>query len=251
MIVGRKVIWLAETTSTMEEIDRLADRGEAEGVTIVADFQSRGKGRAGREWVAPPGSALLVSILLRPKISASLISALPLHLGVSVAEAIEEVTGKAAELKWPNDVLMNDKKVAGVLVTSRLNGQRIDHVTVGIGINIASNARGLPATATTLSRESGKPIDRQQLLDVLLSRLDGTYESYVEAHGELDLERWTSRAAYLNERVLIIDSGEQLEGTVSGIDISGALILELGDGTIRKVVSGEFTRGPRRTDDKP
>jgi BirA family biotin operon repressor/biotin-[acetyl-CoA-carboxylase] ligase len=135
-------------------------------------------------------------------------------------------------------------------MTSRLNAQRIDHVTVGIGINLAMEPLGLPSTATTLSRESGNSVDRQQVLDVLLPKLDSAYTEFVAAKGEFDREGWTSRAAYLNERIIIDDAGELIEGTFTGIDTSGALLLELEDGTERKVISGEFTRGPRRSDKK-
>lgn len=245
MIVGRQIIHLAQTTSTMDEIERLARSGEMEGLVVVADFQSLGRGRSGREWVARPGLALLCSILLRPEVPANMVAALPLHLGVAVAQAIEEASGTSCKLKWPNDLLVRGKKVAGILTTSRLKGNAIDHVTVGIGINLGPSLEDLPSSATSVSIEAGEQVARQTMLDALLPRLDRRYRAFIAASGQLDLSDWSDRAAFLGERVVVEDADRKVQGRYVGIDQQGGLKLEMDDLSTRVFVVGELTRGPR------
>jgi BirA family transcriptional regulator, biotin operon repressor / biotin---[acetyl-CoA-carboxylase] ligase len=247
--IGHRVIRLSTTTSTMDEIGRLAAAGEPEGTVVCADFQTVGHGRAGRQWFAPPGSALLCSMLLRPSLPPSVLASLPLCFGVAVADAIEQFCGVSCQVKWPNDVLIKEKKVAGVLTTSRISGETIDHLAVGIGVNVGATPEQLPPMATSLSIEVGGVVDREDLLTVLLANLGRQYRALNRAHGRFDSREWTRRAAFFGDEVLIGDGGVIVSGRFAGVDDTGALVLKLGDGTTKTFVAGDLVRGPRPIED--
>jgi BirA family transcriptional regulator, biotin operon repressor / biotin---[acetyl-CoA-carboxylase] ligase len=249
MNIGHRVVHVSRTTSTMDEIGRLAEAGEPEGVVVCADFQTGGHGRAGRQWLALPGSALLCSILLRPTLPPSALGSLPLCFGVAVADAIEQFCGVRCQLKWPNDVLIKEKKVAGVLSTSRISGETIDHLAVGIGINVSANPDQLPLMATSLAIEIGRTLDRDELLTVLLTNLDRQYRALINAQGRFDSREWTKRAAFLGDEVFVRDDDVFVSGRFVGVDDTGALILELGDGATKTFVAGDLVRGPRPIED--
>jgi BirA family biotin operon repressor/biotin-[acetyl-CoA-carboxylase] ligase len=233
----------------MDEIGRLAAAGEPEGSVVCADYQTGGYGRAGRQWLAPPGSALLCSILLRPSLSPSALASLPLCFGVAVADAIEQLCGVPCQLKWPNDVLIREKKVAGVLMTSRLSGETIDHLAVGIGVNVGATLEQLPPMASSLSVEVGRVVDREDLLTVLLANLDRQYRAVNNSRGRFDSREWTRRAAFLGNEVLVGDGGVLVSGRFVGVDDTGALVLKLGDGSTKTFVAGDLVRGPRPIED--
>jgi BirA family biotin operon repressor/biotin-[acetyl-CoA-carboxylase] ligase len=233
----------------MDEIGRLADAGEPEGVVVCADYQTAGHGRAGRQWLAPPGSALLCSILLRPTLPPSGLASLPLCFGVAVADAIEQFCSVPCQLKWPNDVLIKEKKVAGVLTTSRISGETFDHLAVGIGVNVGATSDQLPPMATSLSIEFGGIVDRDELLTVLLANLDRQYRALINAHGRFDSHEWTKRAAFLGSEVFVRDGDVFVAGRFAGVDDTGALILRLVDGTTKTFVAGDLVRGPRPFED--
>jgi BirA family biotin operon repressor/biotin-[acetyl-CoA-carboxylase] ligase len=233
----------------MDEIGRLAEAGEPEGLVVCADYQTGGHGRAGRQWLAPPGSALLCSILLRPSLPPSELASLPLCFGVAVADAIDQFCGVSCRLKWPNDVLIREKKVAGVLMTSRLAGETIDHLAVGIGVNVGATREQLPPMATSLSVELGKSLDKDGLLTLLLTNLDRQYRALINAHGRFDPREWTRRAAFLGDEVFVRDGDVFVSGRFVGVDGTGALILNLGDGTTKTFVAGDLVRGPKPIED--
>ena len=247
MRIGEPVVWLPTTTSTMDDVTRLAAEGAAEGLVVVADEQTAGRGRGGRSWIAPPGSSLLLSVLLRPPLPAARLSTLPLVTGVAVAEAIEDVAGASCRLKWPNDVLLGDRKIAGILVTTQPGPDNRTTAIVGIGINVSTPLDALPHGAASLLTETGSVLDRKALLDALLTRLDCHYSAFLEASGRPDLAPWTTRAAYLGEMVEIRDDERRYTGWFRGVDADGALVLEIGDNTVRRIVAGDLVRGPRPT----
>ena len=144
MIVGRKIIRLQRVPSTMDVVDEYARAGAPEGLVVVAEEQTAGRGRAGRTWSAPAGSGLLLSVLLRPDVEPRLLGTLPLMIGVAVAEAVEAFVPSPCQLKWPNDVLLDGRKVAGVLIQSRLSGERTEYINAGIGINVNVSKSALP-----------------------------------------------------------------------------------------------------------
>jgi BirA family biotin operon repressor/biotin-[acetyl-CoA-carboxylase] ligase len=230
--------------STMDEVVELALAGAPEGTAVVAEVQTAGRGRSGRSWQAAPGSAILLSILLRPRPPVQRFGTLPLLFGVAVAEAIERIGELRPRLKWPNDVWLDGRKVAGVLLTSRTAGA-VGFAVVGVGLNVTATVDELPAGATSLAVETGRPLDRDGLLDLLLDRLDAAYRSWDAADGRPSLAAWRERAALTGECVTVEIAGRCTAGIFRDIDDDGALLLGQQDGTIQRIVAGDLMRGPR------
>ena len=247
-VVGRRVIRMGTVGSTMDEVISLAAAGEPEGTVVVADEQTAGRGRAGRPWRAPAGTALLCSVLLRPPVRPEQLAVLPLVVGVAVAEAIEDAAGLPCRLKWPNDVWLGDgatgSKVAGVLLTARSGAAGIEHAIVGVGINVGAAPANLPPGATSLAAEAGRPFAVDEVLAALLDRLDAGYRAFLAADGAPSLTAWRERAALLGAPVTVAVAGKLRAGVMRGVDDAGALLLERENGAIHRVAAGELVRGP-------
>ena len=243
--LGRPLIRRERVGSTMDVVAELAFAGAPEGTAVVADVQTAGRGRSGRAWYSEPGSAILLSVLLRPRLPAQRFGTLPLVFGVAVAEAIERIAELRPRLKWPNDVWLDGRKVAGVLLTSRIAGAE-GFAVLGVGLNVTAAADELPAGATSLAIAAGHPIDQNSMLDLLLDRLDAAYRSWDAADGRPNLAPWRERAALIGEPVTVEIAGESAAGTLLDIDEDGALLLGQEDGTIQRMMAGDLTRGPRK-----
>jgi BirA family transcriptional regulator, biotin operon repressor / biotin---[acetyl-CoA-carboxylase] ligase len=244
--LGEPIYRFSVVESTMNEIARLAAEGAPEGTAVIAERQNSGRGRAGRTWSTPPGAALLCSVLLRPQLDVHLLSLLPIDAGLAIAEAIESVAPVQCQLKWPNDVLIDGKKIAGVLVQTRSIGERVDHVNLGFGINLTSKNVDLPSGATSLAIATGVQVDRSTFEDAVFNCLTRRYFAYCASGGELDREPWFKRAYLLGAHVRVVDGDQAIEGTHLGIDESGALLLRTDEG-VRAIVAGDLTRGPIRS----
>ena len=235
-------------TSTMDRAGLFARTGAPEGIVVVSDEQTAGRGRAGRAWHSPPGAALYATLLLRPNVPPPALATLPLLAGVAVAEALESLTGSAVQLKWPNDVWLGSdpeqRKVAGILLTSAISGQQVNHVLCGIGINLATPHDQLPPGATSVLAATGKAVHAHEMLAALLPAFAVRYGAYQAAAGRPALDAWRTRAAMLGEVVTVQDAGQARTGRFTGIDTDGALLLEQ-DGAVHRVVAGDLTRGPR------
>jgi BirA family biotin operon repressor/biotin-[acetyl-CoA-carboxylase] ligase len=235
----------------MDEVARLAAEGAPEGLVVVADEQTAGRGRAGRSWHAPPGTSLLCSILLRPLLRPERLTTLPLVSGVAVAEAIEALSGASCQVKWPNDVLIGGRKVAGVLVTSKAGSRGIEQAIVGIGVNVTTPPELLPEGATSIQAAKGTSPNRELLLGRLLLDFERRYRAFLSAEGRLPLTDWLARAAYLGERVVVQADGSIIEGTMLGVDADGSLLLRGDEGSVVRVVAGDLVRGPKRAAPAP
>jgi len=243
--LGGEIVRLGRVASTMEEAARLAAAGAPDGTLVAAEEQTAGRGRAGRSWQAPAGSAVLCSNVLRPAVPVARLPVLSLVCAVAVAEVVEAVTGLDASVKWPNDVWLGEgRKVAGVLLQAR--GEAPPVVILGVGINVNAAASQLPAGATSLAAAAGRPFVVDEVLAGLLDRLDLRYGAYLAAAGVPPLADWRRRAALLGEPVVIDDAGACRSGVMAGITEDGALLLRRADGGLERVVAGDLTRGPRR-----
>ncbi len=238
-------------TSTMDRAELFAWFGVPERTVIQSAEQTAGRGRAGRFWHSPAGTAVYATIILRPHVAPNRLSTLPLLAGVAVAEAIEAATNAPVQLKWPNDVWMgteaDNQKVAGILVTSRLEGQRVNHVLVGIGINVSTPSAALPPGATSIVQSTGIQLAADALLVAVLARFDAAYAEFLATGGQPSLDTWRARAALIGECVAIEESGRRLTGTHRGVDDTGALLLEGAAGDLRRIVAGDLVRGPIST----
>lgn len=240
--IGRAYRFLAVCASTNDEAARI---GDPDGLVVVADAQTGGRGRLGRAWHSPPGANLHVSILLRPAIAAHRVPPLTLLVGAVTAQVLQ-ATGARPQLKWPNDVLLatgsgHARKVAGILTEMASERDRVRHVVVGIGLNVntLSFPAALEARATSLCAATGREHDRRALLVALLEAFEPAYDRFC-ADGPADaIAHWRSYGA-LGQPCRIERDGTVVEGTAEDIDPDGALVLRDGHGHIHRVVSGEI-----------
>ena len=237
--LGQPLHFFAAIGSTNDEARRLAEAGAPEGTLVVANEQTAGRGRAGRAWQTPRGAALAASFILRPRLKPARLGRVTMLGGLATAEAIENVTGRRTLLKWPNDVLMDERKVAGVLAESAIIGDRIAHVVLGIGINANAGPAGpVQYPAASLAEIIGRPVDRAGLL-VALSRRLGRW--YAEIGGEALQEAWQARLAWKGRQVTVQTGASVLEGLAQEVDADGSLILRLASGELAAVVAGDVS----------
>jgi BirA family transcriptional regulator, biotin operon repressor / biotin---[acetyl-CoA-carboxylase] ligase len=241
--IGREIVHLEETASTNTLAMNLAHKGAADGTVVIAEAQTGGKGRLGRAWVSPRGS-LYLSVILRPAVPVHKAPLITLMGAVAVAGAIREHLGITAGIKWPNDVLIDGKKVAGLLTEMSAEPDRIKHIVLGIGVNVNTEARDLPPdvrrTATTLAVATGARVDRTSFANALLAGLDKWYQRFLRNEADV-LEAWKELNVTLGSRVAVSGAGTALEGLARGVDAEGRLILKLDDGTLRQVTAGDVT----------
>lgn len=230
----------------MDVLRGLASEGATPGTTVLAGFQSAGRGRLDRQWVAPPWSSVLMSFLTRSRHGAESLGLLSLVWGVAVARTVEAFTNTSATIKWPNDVQVDGRKIAGILVlNTAVRGAREYRQVTGIGLNCLTDRADLPETGTSLKLETAAEVQYEEVLKRLLIEVNSAFARY-EAGDILDLVREVEqRLAYRGEEVTIQDGDRLLDGVVRGIHPSGALQMEMANGQTRSVVAGELTRGPR------
>jgi len=244
-IMGQAILYFQQLDSTNDIAKELAVRGVREGIIVVADTQTMGKGRFKREWISPE-NGLWFSILLKPNFPPKHASKLTLLASVAVAKTINRLYDLEAQIKWPNDVLINQKKVCGTLTESRIKGERLDFAILGIGINANFNIESIPRLlreeATTLREELGKGIEREILLCELLAEVESYYELFKRRRFEDMLEDWRKLAGFLSSNVEIRSDEEIVEGQAIDIDDDGALIIRLKDETLVRVTSGDIVK---------
>lgn len=245
-MIGRPLIRLDEVDSTQRFAFDLAARGASEGTVVRAGFQSGGRGRSGRSWTVPAGEALLFSILLRPHVPPARLAPLSLMVGDAIASVIEETIGLPSAIKWPNDVLIGGRKVAGILIQTRLDHDTGGTIAViGIGVNISSPRERLPEGATSLEAELETAADAERIFHAVLHALGERFNDLLRGETWASLSGVEQRLWLRGETVTLDDAGHRITGIIQGIDETGALLLTTPGGS-RRVVSGELTRGPRR-----
>jgi BirA family transcriptional regulator, biotin operon repressor / biotin---[acetyl-CoA-carboxylase] ligase len=247
MTIGRPLIRVAETTSTMDLAMQFALRGASSGTVVLAGHQTSGRGRSGRAWDAPPWSSLLLSIISHSARDPRSLGLLSLLLGVAVADTVHAMTGQAPSIKWPNDVLVNGRKIAGILVLNKaLPGLNGPCLITGIGLNVNTSASDLPETGTSLAIETGHAPGLDDVLGILLANLSEIVDRFERDDTAQLMARVNHLLAYRGELVFVEDGARVLEGRIQGVDFLGALILETTAGETLRVVAGELTRGPRQ-----
>jgi BirA family biotin operon repressor/biotin-[acetyl-CoA-carboxylase] ligase len=222
--------------STQRVAFELADAGAADRTVVVAETQTAGRGRRGRPWHDEPGASVLASIVVRPRLAVSALPTLSLATALAVADAIETVAGLTVRLKWPNDVLVNGRKIAGILAESRVGTEPM--VVVGVGINLRQRTfpPELVAAATSVRIESGRVVECQTMLDELLTAFDG-WRATLEGQGFAPIRtRWLELADTIGRPVRI----DGRAGTAVDLDADGALVLRDHTGTLHHVVAGEL-----------
>lgn len=241
---GAEVAFFEETDSTNNEIRRLAEQGAPHGTLAVAERQLGGKGRRGRVWTSPAGVGIWMSMLLRPQIDPMAASMLTLVMALSTRRGIEKATGLKSEIKWPNDLVLNKKKICGILTEMSTELMEIQYVIPGTGINV--NQMEFPddikATATSLRIESGKIQKRSEIIAAIMEAFEGYYDTFIEAQDMSGLiEEYNANLVNLGNEVCVLDPAGEYRGVSEGINKEGALLVRLSDGTLKEIISGEVS----------
>lgn len=238
--VGGNLVYRSETASTNDDARNLAIAGAPDGLVVLADTQTHGRGRLGRRWVSPPGGSLLLSALLRHPAPVEQAQRFTMIAGLALLDAISAVTSLHAELKWPNDVLLSGRKVAGILAESEPAGPRLRWAVVGIGVNVDIDFTPYPdlaETATSLSQEAGRAVERGPLLVALIRSLSRRYAALVA--GSSPLEEWSARLATLGQQVEVESGRARFSGVAEAVTPEGALLIRLEDGSRQELLAGD------------
>ncbi|MEO5362662.1 MAG: biotin--[acetyl-CoA-carboxylase] ligase [Magnetococcus sp. DMHC-8] len=238
--------YFAELDSTNRLAARLAQEGADQGTVVVADCQTGGRGRLGRSWFSPRGVNLYCSVVLRPAIPPQVAAQLTLVAGLALAHAVADLGCGDVELKWPNDLLLGGRKAAGILTEMRTEAARIQHVIVGIGVNVNGARTAFPVAlreqAVNLAESLRGPVDRARLLAGLLAWLEHWYDRFDrEGFGPLRQE-WLSFARLLDQAVQVRLADETFSGRARALDAEGYLLVQRADGTLTRVVAGDVMR---------
>lgn len=241
---GRQLYCLEETGSTNTDAKRLIEEGASDGTLVVADKQNGGKGRRGRSWSSPKGTSIYMSIALKPSYNPDKASMVTLIMALAVAKGIREQTGLAAFIKWPNDVVVNKKKVCGILTEMNAEPDYIHSVVIGTGINV--NEQEFPEeikeTATSLFLEKGEKITRAQLVVSVMEYFEQDYEKFLEREDLSGLlEEYNELLVNRGRKVKVLDPKQEWEGTAGGINEKGELLVENEKGQLVKVYAGEVS----------
>ena len=242
--LGAPIIRMGAVTSTMDVIRHLEKLGAAEGTAVIAAAQTAGRGRAGRTWQSPDSAGLYCSILLRPALPIPQFQPFSIAAGLAICEALDPSASIGLRVKWPNDVLYENRKLAGILITTNISGSHIDSAVIGIGLNLLTTSSA-PAHAVALSAIPGITSDRMQNpFPYIAQAIQRRYTALSSGNAKQALDGWERRLAYLGQAVSIEDGSETRSGHVRGIASDGALLIETETGHLR-IDSGELVRGPR------
>jgi BirA family biotin operon repressor/biotin-[acetyl-CoA-carboxylase] ligase len=241
--LGTKFHYFEQIGSTSSHARSLAESGALEGEVVIAESQTHGRGRLGRRWESPPLANLYFSIVLRPKLAPAHAAQITLMAAVALAESVAAFIPRAPAIKWPNDILVDGKKLAGVLTEACCDGERVDYVILGIGVNVNLGVDAMPETirqrATSLSALAGNNLSRESVLRGLIQHLDRCY-GILEASGfEALRPRWEARSHLSGRRVRAELGDQAVIGMARGIDPSGALLLEDESGVLRRIIAGD------------
>lgn len=252
MEIGKERILLKSIDSTNTHALQLAEKGYPHGTVVVADSQTKGRGRHGRIWYSPEGDNIYMSIILKPPVAKGrkglgMLSLLTIMSAVAVSEAIEKETSILVKVKWPNDIMVSDgrgfKKVGGILSEARFLGTELEFAIVGIGINVGPFENIPPEimdSATTISVAAGKDIDSNDLLEGILRSFDNWYGFLLRGHRKEILKRWRELSLTLGQEVMAIAGERIIRGVAIDIDDYGRLELRLSSGKIKRIDSSDI-----------
>jgi len=243
-IIGRNIVSYRSVKSTNNLAAELARNGAVEGTVVTAEEQTKGRGRLGRNWYSPPGTGIYASIVLKPKFKPEKAPGLSVMTAVALADAVKKFCDGDVRIKWPNDILINGKKTAGILTELTADKDRIDYVIIGVGINVNHGAGNFPDElkniATSLRRVNRRKIDRVEFLKTFFVNFENEYKSY----GRHQLKKAHSRirkySSLIGHEIKIQLGRRLIEGKVVDIDSTGQLILET-DGKKIPIIAGEVT----------
>jgi BirA family biotin operon repressor/biotin-[acetyl-CoA-carboxylase] ligase len=244
-IIGRDVRVFEQTTSTNDVIEKLARDGVKEGVVVFAESQTKGRGRLGRKWISPAHKGLWFSLLLRPNLRPQEVTQLTVASATALRRAIHSETGLNPEIKWPNDILVRGKKVAGILTEMSAELDRVQHVILGIGVNMNMSAGEfqpeLRKLATSLKIESGRTISRADLATAILYELDRNYVRVCAGGFAALADEWEAHCTTIGRNVTIQTGERKIRGRAESLDDDGALLLRTEHGHLESITGGDVT----------
>ncbi|MDI6890562.1 MAG: biotin--[acetyl-CoA-carboxylase] ligase [Thermodesulfovibrionales bacterium] len=243
--IGREIFFYETVGSTNTIAAGLAEKGEAEGVVVIADSQERGRGRLGRFWVSPPGVNIYMSIILRPEIEPKDATLITIMAAVGCTSALRRLTGLNVTIKWPNDLMVSDKKIGGILTETKTAHKRIIYAITGIGINVNMDQDAFPEdikeVATSVKMETGIPHSRTEIIIEILNAIDYWYRILKEMRRRMLLSEWQYLTSTLGRKVRVTVGKETFTGLAESIDDEGMLILRLPSGVLQKISAGDLT----------
>ena len=240
-IIGRRLLYYPDLSSTMDEAGKLGEGDAEEGAVVVAETQTAGRGRQGRNWVSQPGN-LLVSVLFRPTLEA--LPFISIIGGVAAARAVRKVTGLEPKIKWPNDLLIQGRKVAGILAESAIAGDTVWYAVLGVGMNVSLNTdqtEEIASFATSVNAAAGKVVPREDLLRQFLMDLDALYLAL--GQDQSPIEEWQGLLSTTGQRLEATWGNESFIGVAEGTDPMGNLLLRQDDGSLLTLTAGDVTLG--------
>lgn len=240
-IIGRRLLYYPDLSSTMDEAGKLGEGDAEEGAVVVAETQTAGRGRQGRNWVSQPGN-LLVSVLFRPTLEA--LPFISIIGGVAAARAVRKVTGLEPQIKWPNDLLIQGRKVAGILAESAIAGDTVWYAVLGVGMNVSLNTdqtEEIASFATSVNAAAGKVVPREDLLRQFLMDLDALYLAL--GQDQSPIEEWQGLLSTTGQRLEATWGNESFIGVAEGTDPMGNLLLRQDDGSLVTLTAGDVTLG--------
>ena len=239
--VGHEVHFFETTASTMDEAFQLGLKGCAEGTVVCAEHQTKGRGRLARSWVSPKAKGIYLSVVLRPKLPPTEVAKLTLLSAVAVAEAIRVHSGLDVFIKWPNDLLIKNRKVVGILTELNAETDRVKFIVIGIGVNVNAALSQLPEGATSLKAEADKDFSRVELIREILRQTEMWYLKFQKEGFGAIAQRWRQSNATLNKRIRITEPKGFSEGQALDIENDGGLLIRMDSGVVVKKLVGDVT----------
>jgi BirA family biotin operon repressor/biotin-[acetyl-CoA-carboxylase] ligase len=243
-LFSSSIHYQASIDSTNALAKRLADQEAPEGTLVITEEQTAGRGRRGRTWASPAGASLLFSVLLRPPVEGDRVFVLTMVLALAGIKALSRVAGVRAMIKWPNDLYVGTKKLAGILTEFSVRGKKIDWAVLGMGMNVYWHPEvpeGSGALATSLLEETGQRVSRNDLLSEILTGFEALYTDVVRGGIKPLYEEWNQNCLVLGKAVVIESDTGRIEGKALRIDDGGALIIEDAAGNERRILTGDVS----------
>lgn len=242
--LGRYLTCMEEAVSTNTLASGLCEKGALHGTVVIADSQTRGRGRLGRSWISPPGVNIYMSLILKPSMEPKEVVLLTLMAAVACANALTKETGLKVEIKWPNDLMVQDKKLGGILTESRSLHGKMTSAIIGLGLNVNIGMEVLPAEirgiATSVKAETGIEYSRVRLIAAILNSMDFWYNRLLKAERTAVLEEWKKLNSTLGRPVSVFIGAEALKGIAEDIDEEGMLLVRLPTGSLKRIMAGDI-----------
>ncbi|MGZ8939243.1 MAG: biotin--[acetyl-CoA-carboxylase] ligase [Limisphaerales bacterium] len=245
LLIGRDIRVFQETTSTNDVADKLGRDGVKEGVVVFAESQTKGRGRLGRNWVSSQGKGLWFSVLLRPSVSPQAATQMTIASATALARALKQAAGINCEIKWPNDILVKDRKLCGILTEMTAEVDKINYIILGIGVNVNFTETDFPADlrkiATSLAIETGRKFKRTEVAAVILRELNRDYLRLKSGEFQAVADEWEENCNTIGRNVEISTGHRVVHGRAESLDSEGALLVRTQHGHLERIIGGDVT----------